>query len=378
MMNCQYCKSSRLVKNGLTNKRDRQRYTCQDCGRNTYVSLSNQKCISIETKANESFWKYQKDKEYKELNQQYESLLKQLDYYQHELESIRSIATIESFNIEPKFTETQSESAAIIDLSDWHIEEEVDPKTVNGLNSYNLDIAKERINHLSNRLVKLIRMYQKDTNIAFVVIHLGGDFITGNIHQENLENCLLTPIQATIYAEKLIVGIIDFLLNHTDLKIIVPCNSGNHARITQKIHHSTESGNSLEYYMYHVLAKHYEHYKRVKFIIPESYFCYIDIYNLVFRFSHGHSVRYIGGVGGVFVPLKRAIHQWNRSRNADVDIMGHFHQSFFLGSIITNGSLIGYNAFALRSKFEFEPPKQNLMLVNKKLGLTIFSPIYFS
>lgn len=284
---------------------------------------------------------------------------------------------ITPFEIHKDLADSKSESTAILQLADWHAEEEVNPHTINELNSYNLDIFEYRATQTAQRALKLIEMFQKDTVIKKLVIQLGGDFITGNIHEENLENCQLRPIQAVYLVYQHIQSIINFFLNNSKLEIIVVSNMGNHPRITHKVRYATEAGNSLEYLMYKVLEDKYKNDKRISFVVGEGYFTYINIYNLLFRFSHGHKVKFGGGIGGVLIPLKKAIGEWNKAKPADVDVLNHFHSSLFTHRIIINGSLIGYNAFALGNKFEYEQPQQNLFLTHKTKGLTIFSPIYY-
>jgi hypothetical protein len=43
-----------------------------------------------------------------------------------------------------------------------------------------------------------------------------------------------------------------------------------------------------------------------------------------------------------------------------------------------NGSLVGYNAFALSIKAGFEPPKQAFFLIDKSVGKTVVTPIILS
>jgi len=65
------------------------------------------------------------------------------------------------------------------------------------------------------------------------------------------------------------------------------------------------------------------------------------------------------------VPVNKAISAWNRSRPAHLDVFGHWHQWGWLrGKYVSNGSLIGMSAFALRIKAEFEAPCQSLVIVD--------------
>lgn len=293
------------------------------------------------------------------------------------LHIFNEIKTVESFIIEASTSKTISESAAVMQLSDWHIEEEVDPNTVNSVNKFNLDIAKHRIEHTFKRGLKLIQLKEKDTKIKTIIVILGGDFITGNIHEENLENCQLQPIKAILLAMQHLCSGIDFLLNNTKFRLVFVAVMGNHSRITEKIRHSTEAGNSLEFLMYKAIENKYNSVARCKFLITEGYFNYLSVFSKIYRISHGHAVKFHGGIGGFLVPLRRAIGQWNKAKHADVDIIHHFHSENLTKRIISNGSLIGYNAYAMNKAMEFEEPQQNIFLINKDKGITEFMPVYY-
>ena len=97
------------------------------------------------------------------------------------------------------------------------------------------------------------------------------------------------------------------------------------------------------------------------------------------RFHHGHQVNYQGGVGGITIPVNKAIAQWNKARNVNLDVFGHFHQKFDGGNFVTNGSMIGYNAYAVSIKASYEKPEQQLFLVNREYGeKTAVMPIFLT
>ena len=171
---------------------------------------------------------------------------------------------------------------------------------------------------------------------------------------------------------------IQYILDNTQLNLVIPCHSGNHARTTKETRFATEAGHSLEYIMYHMLADHFRNNKRVKFIIPRSYHSYVEVYGTVVRFHHGHNLKYGGGVGGLTIPVNKAIAQWNKTEWADIDCFGHWHTRFDGGNFIANGSSIGFNAFAVGIKASFEKPSQTLFLIDKKRGKTCVWPILFS
>jgi hypothetical protein len=128
-----------------------------------------------------------------------------------------------------------------------------------------------------------------------------------------------------------------------------------------------------------MLARAFKDEKRVKFIIPTSYHSFLDVSGYTIRFSHGHAIRYAGGVGGIFIPCKKAIAQWNKARHADLDVFGHFHQTRDGGDFICNGSLIGWNEFANFIKADYEKPKQVFFLVDhNRKEKTVTAPIFLT
>ena len=128
--------------------------------------------------------------------------------------------------------------------------------------------------------------------------------------------------------------------------------------------------------MYRNIALHFEHEKRLKFLIAEGYHIYLTVYGMVLRIHHGHALKYQGGIGGLYIPVGKAIDKWNKGRKADLDIFGHWHQLIFAPYFVCNGSLIGYNSYALSIKAEYEKPRQAFFLISKKRGRSLMAPIF--
>lgn len=311
------------------------------------------------------------------LNAKFRRLITENASLRRELEAGLLINESEkTHQISAKHNQNKNEATVVAVASDWHIEEEVKAGTVNNLNKFNLDIAKERVHKFFRKIVSLTAKEKQDVKIYDLILVLGGDFISGNIHDELLETCLIPPVEAIIFVQELIESGIDFLLEHTKLSITLPCVVGNHTRITAKVHISTEQGNSLETLMYHSLMKRYKGVDRVRFIIGSGYHIYLPIYDDVFRIHHGHAVNYGGGVGGLSIPLNKAISQWDKTQCVNHDILGHFHTYNSFKKATVNGSLIGYSPFAIRIKAEYEPPTQAFFLWDKCKKKTVTMPIF--
>jgi hypothetical protein len=113
--------------------------------------------------------------------------------------------------IEPREPSGTAEGVAVLNLSDWHVEERVDPATVSYQNEYNLDIAQERAGKCFRSGLRLIRCCSRTSRSTPPVVGLLGDFITGDIHDEIIENCQLRPTEAIEFAQNLIIGGLEHL-----------------------------------------------------------------------------------------------------------------------------------------------------------------------
>lgn len=314
----------------------------------------------------------------KDVSSAYDQALEKINEYEKDIEAWKAKSGA-VFPISKPISTNTSEATAVVLMSDVHVEELVRRAWVNGKNEYNLDIAKTRVIEFFQNTVKLLQKEQVAVKIDTMVLWLGGDFITGNIHDENVETSQLLPIEAMLFAEQLLKSGIDFLLKNTNVSFVIPCNTGNHSRITKKQRHSTDVGNSLETIMYYHLSEYFRNEKRVRFVLQEGYHVILPIYdNYRIRFHHGQNIKYGGGIGGLYIPAKKAISQWQKSDPVQLDCFGHLHSLKIDTDFICNGSIIGYSPFAVAIKADFERPQQCFFLVDKKRGRTGVFPITFS
>ena len=269
--------------------------------------------------------------------------------------------------------------------SDWHAEESVTLEDTGGANSHDLDGCTAKAVRFFQGGQRLWEITNRDTRVATLVLAMLGDFINNTIHEDAQETNNLLPADAIVFAQDLIISGIQFLLKETDVEeIIIVCHSGNHGRMTHKQRNGkAEAGNSLERYMYHNLRRFFEKESRVRFQIGEGYHSFLNLFGTYpIRFHHGHSIRYHGGVGGITIPVNKAINEWNKNkdhRDTKLDVFGHFHQYIDGGNFIGNGSLIGYNAYAVSIKAPYERPQQSFFLINKKYNAkTISCPIFLT
>lgn len=295
----------------------------------------------------------------------YKAALRQIDAERERADSLAGLTNIKSKAMPRKTRPARpNQATAVITLSDWHVEETVTREQTAGLNEFTLEVAERRIAELAQRIGVLVEHERQLVKIDRIVIAALGDFISGHIHEELVETCSLPPQAATRWASSRLRGIID-LAADIAREVIVVTQPGNHGRSNHgKPRKATEHDHSFEQNAYLILAAQ-EPRKNVSWQIAEGYLGYLDLDGFTIRYHHGHEIRYQGGVGGITIPVNKAIAAWNRSRPANLDIFGHWHQWGWLrGRYVSNGSLIGMSAFALRIKAEFEAPCQSFIVVD--------------
>jgi hypothetical protein len=307
--------------------------------------------------------------------------VKKINLLEHEKEAILNLKdrTPQLYDIAPQLPSSHSESVAFMIMSDWHSEEEVLPGQVGGLNEHNLAIGEARATAAWRGCQRFYDIFKRDTHIGTIVLGLLGDFLTNSIHEDGAESNLLAPSDAIYRAQNMLLSGITFLLDNTTADLLIVCHSGNHGRTTKEQRIATEQGNSLEQYMYYNMRDMLANEPRVKFQIADGYHSYVRLFDgkYVVRTHHGHGMNYGGGTGGIMTPVNKAIAQWNKGIRADLDVFGHFHTRLDGGNFVANGSLIGYNAYALRIKADYERPSQTFFLVNKKWNCkTVVTPIF--
>jgi hypothetical protein len=269
-----------------------------------------------------------------------------------------------------------SEAVAFAIASDWHVEETVEGRTINGLNEFNLEVADQRITKFFEATLRLTEIERAGTKIDTLVVALLGDMMTGYIHEELQESNGLSPTETVLWLRaRLVAGLRKLLKQGGFSRIIVPCSFGNHGRTTKKPRNGTAAANSYEWMLYHVLSTDVP---EVEWVISDGYHNYIEVFGKTIRLHHGDNIAYQGGVGGITISVEKAVASWNKARVADLDIFGHHHTQQQNPRWISNGSLIGYGAYSLAIKAGYEPPQQTFFLWDSKRGRTVTTPIHLT
>ncbi|NBW12299.1 MAG: hypothetical protein EBR82_30135 [Caulobacteraceae bacterium] len=294
----------------------------------------------------------------------YKAALGEIDRQRERADSLVSLKGIEPAKpLTSSVKGSRHAATMVVLLSDIHCEETVRPETVNGLNEYSLDICEQRLNELWSRFFAMLEHERQLCRIDRVCIWLGGDLISGMIHPELAEENALHPLAAKRWIGSRLRTFIDQASEHAK-EIVVATSCGNHGRTTEKLR-TNEADTSYEHDLYLTMQAE-EKRKNVRWLVSEGHLNYVELDGFRVRFCHGHAIRYQGGIGGIHVPLNKAIAAWDSTTRADLTCIGHWHQFSWgrSGRYVTNGSVIGHSAYAIRIKANYEPPCQAAFVID--------------
>ena len=301
---------------------------------------------------------------------------KQLDQL---IENLKMSGDIELREITVRHTAEQRVTVPIVQFSDWHIDEVVESKTVLGLNEYNPVIAEQRADMLWTKMCKLIEHHKENYDIREVVLALQGDFIGGWIHDELMQTNSSSPLNAIRTVRNMILSGLKYVQDHLDVeKIHVVCISGNHSRNTKKIQFANFNDVSLEYGMYKDIEEICKQIglDKFEFIIPAAEMTVIEMLGKRMLFAHGHEFKYAGGIGGIYPSMLRWFAKVAKVFRLDIAFIGHWHQSIFTQQCVVNGSLKGYDAYAMGKGLDYQQPSQNMTLLDSRYGFCLHQEIF--
>lgn len=327
-----------------------------------------------------AFAEDQAQREKRDLKSEHKALLAEVDRQRKLLESLKPLHGSSTLRIPEAPAPEKSEAVPLLLISDWHVEEEVDPEKMHGVNAYNLEIAKRRAENYFRNALRMMDLVSRDSLVRRVSVGLLGDLFSNSIHPELMEINQLGPQPAARFAKDLIVAGLTYWLQNSDLDFEINCVGGNHGRMTEKTRIATNAENSLETFAYHFLAAEFKTEKRIKWRIAVGDMLYSDIFpGYRVRFIHGDQIGYGGGVGGLTIPLNKWIARQDNSIRAQLTAVAHFHQRLDGGNHLVNSSLIGHSPYSQRFGFSPEEPSQQFALINWRNGVarkSIVAPIW--
>lgn len=270
------------------------------------------------------------------------------------------------------------EAASLIMISDNHVDEVVEAASVNGLNEHNPDIARARMARTFEGGRWLTNHSRQSHLVRDAIVWLGGDHISGTIHQDLTETNAMSLPESIAFAQQLIGDGLRHLLQDPETETIrVICSTGNHGRLAPgkpRIH--TRNETNAETILFVALAREFIGEPRISFDLPTGVFTYFQVYGRWCRASHGDHLKYGGALGGLTNPINRAVARMNQARPASLDLFAHWHTYTDSGSWIVNGATVGYGPFSEWIHCPYERPQQAWALLDSRRWRSLSAPIW--
>lgn len=267
----------------------------------------------------------------------------------------------------------------VLFLSDIHMGEVVDFKTMGGRNSYNMEIGRKRIERYFTNVVKLGTEHWTGPPPDCIYLVLGGDMISGEIHDELAKTNDLLGIPAVRYLSECLAAGLELLRKtFAQIPINVISVPGNHGRTTRKPESKDFAINSYDTLTAWVLESwaKAKGLKNVTFSAPASGDALVNIHGWNVLFTHGDRIGSRGGSGFVGVAatatrgMKKLVEDFlSEGMVIDTIVMGHFHSPMMLEYGFVNGSLPGPTEYSRTGRMKSHPSAQWMLTIHPHHGI---------
>lgn len=266
----------------------------------------------------------------------------------------------------------------ILFQSDEQWGEVIKREEMGGLNAYDKEIASRRYRRLIESAIKCCMPPNAPKAPPMVYYLMGGDSISGSIHEELAETNDLSSIPAIRdYCAHVRWGI-ETLKKELGCPVVVVRVPGNHDRTSKKPRHKGYVETSFDTIISWHLEMCFANDEDVTFLIPPENDAMFDIYGYKFLLTHGDMMGTGGGQGyiGAVAPITKGHRKlvetyMQAGKPVDYVLTGHFHTAVETEYGWGNGCLPGFSEYArLRLRAKPSPPVQWLLHVHPERGVT--------
>jgi hypothetical protein len=260
-------------------------------------------------------------------------------------------------------------------FSDAQWGEVIDPANMDGTNSFNVDIARERYRRLIERTIDISFEHLPKNRYEGIIYLRGGDMVSGDIHDELRETNELSAIPATRSLVEVETWGLEQLRSAFG-RVHVVSVPGNHGRTTKKPP-SKRIQDNYDILGAWWLQDNFRNDARMSWHTTEGIDAVIDVQGRLLCATHGDNIGSRGGEGFIgpaatIVRGMKKVQDEYALRGVSIYkvLVGHFHTAMDLQRGWSNGSLPGYSDYARGFRMTPEPPIQWLLFFHPKYGAT--------
>ena len=263
----------------------------------------------------------------------------------------------------------------IVHNSDRHRGEVIEADEINGWNAFNPEIHDRRVKRFMNAACEIGRRWTEDKDVDGVLYTMGGDEISGDIHEELLMTNAATSLEEVQASAGVHVACLRMLADEYG-RVHVLAVPGNHGRTTKRKTAKKYGALSYDIMIAKLVAEKLADDERFSFQIAAGPDVSTIIYRRRILLTHGDNIGTAGGQGfvGPMLPIIRGVKKVQAQYSSaqakpDLVLTGHFHVSGNPPGILANGSVPGLSEFGMTLRGPIEPPKQWLACMTDRWGL---------
>lgn len=315
------------------------------------------------------------------INEKLSDKVRELERLHHTVESVMSnVDWTSRVVIPPEPTDQTGKTRPhefLALMSDAHYGEVVSPSDALGI-SYNADIAKRRIEHYRDIIIRFKDLRSPAYDIEKLTVAVLGDMLSGNIHDElrvyNEKNMTEQMTDMTRIMNDL-AG--DFAGEFPEVEfIVIP---GNHPRLMKKPEFKKKWDNwEIAMGEAFKLAVEVGPLENVKVTVPTSMVHIHEIYDTRIAMLHGDGIKSNSFAGIPFYGMRnrreglQSLLSSLDIDRADMLVMGHFHQHLYWSAecdVLINGAIKGGDEYTIGTFLSAPEPVQVLLEFHPEHGL---------
>ena len=296
-------------------------------------------------------------------------------------------ATVEPFRNPPGprlvAVDPEATPSSMVSLwSDFHADAVVDPDSVWGLEDYDFDIFRTRMQRLTDLHCDYLTQHLPRHHFEDLWVFGLGDNLHGDIHGHGPHNHFKSTPKAAIATGDVLADALYSIYAETGVPIRVVAVSGNHPRRSVRKDYDGPQDN-FDYVSWVQAATRLRDLEHIDIVLPNSWTAFVEVRGRTWCLNHGDDV--VGYAGHPWYGFSRKngrIQSVIRNRDLQVDYFayGHFHTPAMVAESAHqswhNGAMPVTDTFAAEKVSACNDPQQWSFVVDDARGIIDILPLY--
>lgn len=285
----------------------------------------------------------------------------------------------------------ESEMAAVIQLSDWHIGEKISPSETNGFGAYNYQLAQERAEYIAEKFIDWAKAKRTSFRIPKAYIFGQADWVSGDIHRElEVTNEFPLPVQA-VRSGELLARVVAKIAPHFPEVHLIEVEPDNHGRLQHKPQFKQKALNNMSFVTYAMANALLKDHGNVNIVNNHRIRELVNVQGVKFLVEHGDIIKSWQGVPymgmmrhtareankhmrAIVEQQRKELSRMQQEYGFDYVALGHFHVPNIIDNqILVNGSLSGTSEFD-EGVGRYAKPSQVSFMVHPRYGFFDWTP----